>query len=128
MGKFRGRTKLQKQAHQSGVQAEKLAVLFLRAKGYAILATRYRAPVGEVDIVARSGGTLIFVEVKRRQSLEEALQSLTPRQQTRIVRAAQAWLAEKELPLSTDCRFDMIVFSAYLVPHHMKNAFTADGM
>lgn len=105
-----------------------MAVLYLQAKGYKILATRYRTPVGEIDIVARHRGTLVFVEVKRRKDLDEALRSLTPQQQARIVRAAHAWLGIHELPLSTDCRFDMIVFSAYLVPHHMKNAFTADGM
>ncbi|MCP5080643.1 MAG: YraN family protein [Alphaproteobacteria bacterium] len=127
MGKFRGRTKQQRRAHQFGVQAEKLAALYLRAKGYRILSTRYRVGVGEIDIVARSGDTIVFIEVKRRQNLAEALHSLQPRQQARIIRAAEHWLAENELPLNTDCRFDMMVFSAYLVPHHIKNAFATDG-
>ena len=127
MGNFRGRTKQQTKAHQFGVQAEKLAVLYLKAKGYRILSTRYRVGVGEIDIIARSGETVVFIEVKRRQSLEDALHSLQSRQQARIIRAAEYWLAENELPLNTDCRFDMMVFSAYLVPHHIKNAFATDG-
>jgi len=127
MGKFRGRTKQQRKAHQFGVQAERLAALYLKAKGYRILSTRYRVRVGEIDIVAKSGGTIVFIEVKRRQNLAEALHSLQPRQKARIIRAAEYWLAENELPLNTDCRFDMMVFSAYLVPHHIKNAFATDG-
>ena len=127
MGKFRGRSTRQVKAHRFGVEAEQLAALYLRAKGYRILSTRYRVRVGEIDIVAKRRGTLVFVEVKRRQSLSEAMHSLQPRQQARIVRAAEHWLAENDLPLSADCRFDMIVFSAYLVPHHITNAFTTDG-
>ena len=127
MGKIRGRSKRQRLAHRFGTQAERLAVLYLKAKGYRILATRYRVRAGEIDIIARSGGTIVFVEVKRRRALEEALHALLPRQQTRIIRAAEHWLAENNLALSTDCRFDMIVFSAYLVPHHITNAFASDG-
>ena len=128
MGKIRGRTKQQRKAHQFGVQAEKLAVLYLKAKGYRILSTRYRVRVGEIDIVAKSGATIVFIEVKRRKGMGDALNSLLPRQQARIVRAAEHWLAENDLPLNTDCRFDMMVFSAYLVPHHIINAFATDGI
>ncbi|MEM1198449.1 MAG: YraN family protein [Pseudomonadota bacterium] len=127
MGKTGGRTQRQRNAHRFGVEAERVAVLYLKAKGYRILKTRYKVRAGEVDIVARTGETLVFIEVKRRQSHSEALTSLTPRQRERIVRAAHYWLAENALPLSTDCRFDMIVFSAYLVPHHITNAFSSDG-
>ncbi len=104
-----------------------MAVLYLKAKGYRILRTRYKVRAGEVDIVAETGGTLVFIEVKRRPSHAEAMASLSERQRARIVRAAEYWLAENDLPLSTDCRFDMIVFSAYLVPHHITNAFSSDG-
>ncbi len=127
MGKVRGRSTRQKLAHRFGRQAERLAVLYLKAKGYRILATRYRVRSGEIDIIARSRGTLVFIEVKRRQELEDAMHALLPRQQARIIRAAEHWLAENNLALSTDCRFDMIVFSAYLVPHHIINAFASDG-
>ncbi|MEM8686287.1 MAG: YraN family protein [Pseudomonadota bacterium] len=127
MGKTGGRTHRQRNAHRFGIEAERAAILYLRAKGYRILKTRYKVRAGEVDIIAQTGQTLVFIEVKRRPSHAEALSSLTPRQRQRIVRAAEYWLAENNLPLSTDCRFDMIVFSAYLVPHHMTNAFSSDG-
>lgn len=128
MGTFGGRSKKQKRAHQTGVQAEHAAALYLRAKGYKVLTIRYRVKVGEIDIIAKHRGTIIFVEVKRRQSLDDALNALPARQQARIIRAAEFWLAENDLPLDTDCRFDMMVFSAYLVPHHIKNAFGTDGI
>ena len=127
MGKSGGRTERQRNAHRFGVQAERAAALYLRAKGYRILETRYKVRAGEVDIIAQTGGTIVFIEVKRRQSVSDALSALTPRQRNRIIRAAEYWLAKNNLPLSTDCRFDMIVFSAYLVPHHMTNAFSSDG-
>lgn len=127
MGKIRGRSKRQKLAHRFGTQAERLAVLYLMAKGYKILATRYKVRAGEIDIIASARGTLVFIEVKRRQTFEDAMHALLPRQRERIIRAAEHWLASNNLPLSTDCRFDMIVFSNYLVPHHITNAFASDG-
>ncbi len=108
--------------------AERLAALLLRLKGYRIVSARYRVPVGEIDIIARRGKTIVFVEIKQRQEISMALESLRPKQHRRIVRAAEQWLYENELPLDTDCRFDMLVFSAYLVPRHIPNAFTADGI
>ncbi len=128
MGTFGGRSKQQKRAHHLGVQAEQAATLVLRAKGYRILTTRYRVRVGEIDIIAKQRGTIVFIEVKRRKKLDDALNALPARQQARIIRAAEFWLAENDLPLDTDCRFDMMVFSAYLVPHHIKNAFGTDGI
>ncbi len=121
-----GRTNRQARAHWFGLRAEQAASLFLRLKGYRIVTTRYKTPVGEIDIIARRGTTHVFVEVKGRQKFEDALHSLKPAQQKRIIRAAGQWLSETGLSLDSDCRFDMIVFSAYLVPYHMKNAFGTD--
>lgn len=128
MARSGGRTERQKLAHKLGLRAERLAVMLLRMKGYRILATRYRVPVGEIDVIARRAGVTVFVEIKRRPDLEMAVESLRPHQRARIVRAAEQWLYENELPSDTDCRFDMLVFSAYLVPRHIRNAFSADGI
>ena len=122
-----GRTNRQKLAHRLGVRAEQIAVILLRLKGYRILKTRYRTPVGEIDVIARRAGTVVFIEIKKRPDLQSAVDSLRPRQRMRIVRAAEQWLHENGLPLDTDCRFDMLVFSAYFVPRHIRNAFSADG-
>ena len=122
-----GRTSRQRLAHRLGVRAERIAVVLLRLKGYRILKTRYRVPVGEIDVIARRAGVVIFFEVKRRPDWQSAVESLRSRQRMRIVRAAEQWLHENGLPLDTDCRFDMLVFSAYFVPRHIRNAFSADG-
>ena len=76
-----------------GISAESRAAAYLVAKGYRIVARRFKTAVGEVDIVARRRGVLVFVEVKARNSLDDAAESLLPRQQRRIVAAAGAWLA-----------------------------------
>ena len=80
-------------AFRLGLSAESRAAAFLIAKGYRILARRFRSPVGEIDIVARRRGTLMFVEVKARERLDDAAVAVTVRQQRRIIAAAEAWLA-----------------------------------
>src|SRR5438046_6099311 len=79
-------------AFRTGLSAESRAAAFLMAKGYRILAKRFRTPYGEIDIVAKRRNLVAFVEVKARASLEEAAYAVTARQQVRIVAAAQAWL------------------------------------
>src|ERR1700674_870653 len=78
-------------AFQTGVSAEARAAAFLIAKGYRVLARRFRTPYGEIDIVARRRNLVAFIEVKARGSLDEAAYAVTPRQQARIIDAAQAW-------------------------------------
>ncbi len=69
------------------------AAAYLMAKGYRILAKRFRTPYGEIDIVARRRNLLAFIEVKARASLDEAAYAVTPRQQARII-ACRAGLAD----------------------------------
>jgi putative endonuclease len=70
------------------------AAAFLLAKGYRIAARRWRSAAGEIDIVARRGNLLIFVEVKARSTFDDAAYLVTPRQKQRIAAAAAIWLAE----------------------------------
>src|SRR5262245_24383467 len=79
-------------AFRTGISAESRAAAFLIAKGFRILARRYRTPVGEIDIVARRRRLLVFVEVKARDKFDDAAWSVTGRQRARIVAAAEAWL------------------------------------
>src|SRR3979411_3431459 len=81
-------------AFRPGLSAESRAAAFLMAKGYRILAKRFRTPYGEIDIVARKRSLIVFIEVKARASLDEAADAVTPRQQARIIDDAQAWLME----------------------------------
>jgi putative endonuclease len=77
------------EAFRTGVSAEAQAAALLIAKGYRILARRFRTPHGEIDIVARRRNLLAFVEVKARETLDDAAYAVTPRQQARIIAAAQ---------------------------------------
>src|SRR5215467_5803054 len=78
-------------AFRTGLSAESRAAAYLIAKGYRIVARRFRSGVGEIDIIARRRGTIVFVEVKARSSLDEAAYAVTPQQQARIIAAAEAW-------------------------------------
>ena len=112
-------------AERAGLRAEMLAAWFLRLKGYRILATRYRTPVGEIDIVARHWRTLVFIEVKARRSAEEYGMALEAVNTRRISRAANHYLAHRRLNLDTDMRFDVIFLAPRRWPRHLINAFGA---
>ena len=79
-----------RRAERGGRRAEALAGLWLRFKGWRILAKRARTPVGEVDLVARRGRTLAFVEVKARASEADASLALDDWRLRRVARAAEA--------------------------------------
>src|SRR6201996_5652615 len=81
-------------AFKLGLSAESRAAMFLIAKAYRILARRWKTPFGEIDIIARRRHTLVFVEVKARASLEDAVEAVTAQSQRRIVNAAELWLAQ----------------------------------
>jgi len=94
-------------AFRTGLSAESRAAALLIAKGYRIAARRWRSPLGEVDIVARRGAALVFVEVKARASLDEGAEAVTPRQQRRIIGAAEAWLAAHPDAAALEPRFEV---------------------
>jgi putative endonuclease len=114
-------------AFHAGLSAESRAAALLIAKGFRILARRWRCPVGEIDIIARRRGLLVFVEVKVRPTTEEAAWSVTPRQRARIAAAAQAWLAQNPAPGIRDMRFDAILVAPRSVPRHLQAAFDMNG-
>jgi putative endonuclease len=113
-------------AFRVGLSAESRAAAFLIAKGYRIVARRFRSPVGEVDIVARRGRVLVFVEVKARNRLDDAAESLLPRQQRRIAAAATAWLAEHPDDVACHIRFDAVLVAPGRIPRHIPAAFETD--
>lgn len=113
-------------AHFTGLSAESRAAAYLVAKGYRIVARRFRSPVGEVDIVARRRGVLVFVEVKARNNLDDAALSLLPRQQQRIAAAAGAWLAAHPEDGESDIRFDAVLVAPGKIPRHIPAAFETE--
>lgn len=108
-----------------GLSAESRAAAYLIAKGYRIVARRFRSPVGEIDIVARRRGTLVFVEVKARARLDDAAEAVILRQQRRIVAAAEAWLASHPDDMNSDMRFDVMLVAPKSLPRHIEAAFDA---
>src|SRR5437016_2926757 len=96
-------------AFKLGISAESRAAAFLIAKGFRIVARRWKSPVGEIDIVARRRRLLVFVEVKAREKIDDAAWSVTERQRARIVAAADAWLAAFPDDTITDIRFDAML-------------------
>jgi putative endonuclease len=112
-------------AFRLGLSAESRAAAFLIAKGYRILARRWRGPGGEVDIVARRRRVLVFVEVKARETLDDAAYAVTERQMQRIAAAAEGWLARHPDDVRCDIRFDAVLMAPRRLPRHIQGAFDA---
>jgi putative endonuclease len=112
-------------AFRTGVSAEARAAALLIAKGYRILAKRFRTPHGEIDIIARRRNLVAFIEVKARSTLDDAAYAVTPRQQRRIIDAAQAWLMAHPDLAEFELRFDAILVAPRSLPRHLMAAFDA---
>ncbi|RAU23684.1 YraN family protein [Paramagnetospirillum kuznetsovii] len=119
------------QARRRGRLAEGLAVVWLRLKLYRVLArgvqTGRGSGAGEIDIVAKRGRTLIFVEVKSRATLDEAIESIGYSQRRRIETAAAAFLARRPELASCQIRFDALVVAPGRLPHHIRDAWRPRG-
>jgi putative endonuclease len=112
-------------AFKAGVGAEAQAAAHLVADGFEILAQRYRTACGEIDLIARRAELITFVEVKARGRLDDAAYAVTRRQQSRIIAAAQLWLAAHPDHASRDLRFDAILIAPGTSPLHLIAAFDA---
>ena len=110
-------------AFRVGISAESRAAAFLIAKGYRILARRWRSPLGEIDIVARRRRLLVFAEVKARPTIDKAAESVNVRQRRRIAAAAEIWLAANPDDSIRDIRFDAILVAPGKIPQHIPAAF-----
>lgn len=113
---------LRRAAERRGRGAERLAAALLRAKGYRILARRFRSPAGEVDLVAARGRVLAFVEVKRRATSAEAAEAVTAKSRIRIARAAEHFIIRHPQWADRDLRFDAVLVGRFL-PRHLSDAW-----
>lgn len=106
---------------KKGRLAEEAAVWHLRLKGWRILERRFvtgrGSQAGEVDIVAAKGGVVAFVEVKARPSQDEAAFAILPRQQMRIAKGAEAYLARHPELSGHEVRFDAVLVSGLKLLH-----------
>ena len=115
-----------------GQAAESEAERYLRNKGYRILARNARTPSGELDLVARAGSELVFIEVKARGSSEfgGAAGAVHGRKQARMVKLAAQYLARNRIR-NQPCRFDVILCAggteAPVVVEHIEHAFEVPG-
>ncbi len=116
-----------RRAWRKGHWTEALAALYLTAKGYRILERRLRTPVGEIDLVARKGPALVFVEVKARANTADGLDAVTPRSQARIARAAAWYRARHGVAGDGPMRFDVVVLTGRSWPLHLKDAFQGES-
>jgi len=113
-------------ARRRGEEAEELAVHFLARRGLSIVARNYRTRLGEVDIVARDGATLVFVEVRARAwgAWGGAAASVDHGKQRRIVAAARHYLSR--LGAEPPCRFDVLTIQGRPgEPAWIRGAFDA---
>jgi putative endonuclease len=111
-------------ANAFGLRAETLAVYYLRCKGWRVLATRYKVPGGEIDIIARRGSLVIFVEVKARSTLALAGESITAQKHRRISHAVRLWLSRNPWAMDRTLRGDAIFFAPRTWPSHVPDAFS----
>jgi putative endonuclease len=116
---------LSQTSYKAGVAAECDAKGFLEAKDYRILAQRYKTKGGEIDLVAKRGDHLAFVEVKGRKTHEQAAWAILPRQQARIAIAAEVFLGEHAELAHCSASFDVILVSPGEGCSHIEQAFLA---
>lgn len=114
-------------AKKVGDRGEEIAGAFLRKKGYLIVEVNYRIARGELDIIARDGATLVFVEVKSGRSAQFGPPEswVTPRKQRQLGRLAAAYLQRHHL-VEGDCRFDVVAVTfrdGAADITHIENAF-----
>lgn len=115
-----------------GKEAEAAAERFLRQKGFRILDRNVRVGRGELDIVARVGETLIFVEVKARRTdhYGGVSHAVTARKEQQLIQLAARYLARRRLD-NQPCRFDVLFYDAANpdspVLEHIENAFEVSG-
>jgi putative endonuclease len=109
-------------AESRGRRAEHIAAWYLRIKGWRIVGTRVRTPVGEVDIVARRFRTTAFVEVKTRGTVADLDHAIDRHRLRRVAAAASALAARYAFP-GGDIRIDVILIAPGRMPKHLTNVW-----
>jgi putative endonuclease len=109
-------------AESRGRDGEARAAWYLRAKGWRILAQRVRTPAGEVDLVARKGKLIAFVEVKTRRTAAELDFAIDEHRLSRVAAAAEI-LAPRFAPDGEDFRVDVVLIAPRCWPRHIENAW-----
>ncbi len=109
--------------YQKGLQAEMIGKFYLRLKGYRIVGERFKTPVGEIDLIAKRGRVLVFVEVKSRRNLHDAAEAVHRQNQQRVKRAAELYLQRHMEYTGYALRFDALLLAPRVWPRHISNAW-----
>ena len=110
-------------ANRKGILSEWLVAGFLILKGYRIVAMRYRTKLGEIDLVARKGDLVAMIEVKARNTIEQAVDAVNPTTMRRIQNASDLWLAKQPDAKKLSIRYDIVAVQPWRLPIHLKDAF-----
>lgn len=113
-------------AERRGRRAETVAAWLLRAKGYRILARRFRVHAGEIDLIVRRGRVVAFVEVKARGTRADAAEAVSSHQRRRIASAAATWLARHDEMAGFTMRFDAVLVTPRHLPLHLTDCWRPD--
>jgi putative endonuclease len=113
-------------AERSGRFGEIVAIYWLRLQGYRICEVRYKTAIGEIDLIAKRGKWLVFVEVKWRKT-GASTYDVSPFQAKRIIQTAGLYLAKNTINNNTQTRFDIILVQPWRWPRHITGAFDADN-
>ena len=111
-----------RRAEARGRRGERIAGWWLRLKGWRILDRRVRTPAGEVDLVARKGNLIAFVEVKMRATAAELDFAIDERRLSRVAAAAEVLMPRYAGP-GDDIRVDVILLAPGMRPRHIENAW-----
>ena len=111
-----------REAEATGRRGERLAAWWLRLKGWRILDRRVRTPAGEVNLVARRGNLIAFVEVKTRATAAELDYAIDERRLARVAAAAEVLMPRYAGP-GDDIRVDVILLAPGTRPRHIENAW-----
>ncbi len=110
-------------SHYAGAAAEDIVARDYVRRAGQIAHRRWRGQSGEVDLIAREGARVVFIEVKKSSSFARASERLSPRQRTRICRAAEEFVANEPHGQLTEMRFDLALVDSVGAVHIIENAF-----
>jgi putative endonuclease len=122
----RKRSERARRSHDSGVLAEWAAILLLIAKGYRLMARRHGGKGGEIDLIMRRGRTVIFVEVKARAALDDAMSAVTAEKQRLMRRQVARWRAANPWAADRNLRADAVFIGRGAWPRHVENLFALE--
>jgi len=113
-------------SEQRGRRAEFWAAIYLGLKGYRVRARRFRSRRGEIDLICKRGKWVVFVEVKTRKTVGDAVYSIAYKQRKRIEAASEDWL-KRHPAIRGSLRFDVIAIVPWQFPTHIKDAWRPEA-